>query len=66
MKAVYSISGKLFQNLMLIAQVGNIFNTLYTPNGYTFGYYYGNKLITENYYFPMAGTNWTVGLNLRF
>jgi iron complex outermembrane receptor protein len=65
-KAVYSISGELFQNLMLIAQVGNIFNTLYTPNGYTFGYYYGNKLITENYYFPMAGTNWTVGLNLRF
>jgi iron complex outermembrane receptor protein len=65
-KAVYSFSGKLFKNLMLIAQVNNVFNTLYTPNGYTFSYYYANRLITENYYFPMAGINWTVGLNVGF
>ena len=57
---------KLFQNLMLIAQVSNVFNTRYEPNGYTFSYYYTNKLITENYYFPMAGTNWNIGLNVRF
>ncbi|MGV3529370.1 MAG: TonB-dependent receptor [Flavisolibacter sp.] len=52
--------------LDLVLQVNNIFNKLYEPNGYTFSYYYGNELATENYYFPMAGTNWMVGLNLRF
>ena len=65
-KVMYTLNGKLFKNLMLIAQVANVFNTLYTPNGYTFSYYYGNRLVTENYYFPMAGLNWNVGLNLRF
>ena len=50
---------------MLIAQVANIFNKLYEPNGYTFSYYYNNTLATENYYYPAAGINWMVGLNVR-
>ena len=65
-KAIYSFSRKGFKNIMLIGQVANVFNTLYEPNGYTFSYYYNNNLTTENYYFPMAGTNWMIGLNLRF
>jgi len=39
---------------------------LYEPNGYTFSYYYGGSLTTENYYFPMAGRNFMVGVNVRF
>lgn len=65
-KAIYSFSTKRLKNLMLIAQVANVFNTLYEPNGYTFSYYSGNSLTTENYYFPAAGINWMVGLNVRF
>ena len=49
----------------LVFQVNNVFNKKYEPNGYTFSYVYGGQLTTENYYFPMAGINWTVGLNIR-
>ena len=64
-RATYSFSKKAFKNVSLIAQVNNLFHTLYQPNGYTFSYYYDNELTTENYYFPMAGINWTLGLNVR-
>jgi iron complex outermembrane receptor protein len=64
-RALYSFQLKGVKNITAIAQVNNLFNTLYEPNGYTFSYYSGNQLTTENYYFPMAGTNWTVGLNIR-
>jgi iron complex outermembrane recepter protein len=64
-KAIYSFSAKPFKNIMLIAQVANIFNNLYEPNGYTYSYYYNNSLSTENYYYPAAGINWMVGLNVR-
>jgi iron complex outermembrane receptor protein len=39
---------------------------MYEPNGYSFSYYYGGELITENYYYPMAGINFMAGLNLKF
>jgi iron complex outermembrane receptor protein len=66
LKALYSWSYKHFKNIMLIAQVANIFNTLYEPNGYTFSYFSNNAVATENYYYPAAGINWSVGLNVRF
>ncbi|MFN2456675.1 MAG: TonB-dependent receptor [Chitinophagaceae bacterium] len=64
-RAIFSFSKKWFRNVQVIAQLNNIFNVLYEPNGYTFSYYYNNQLTTENYYFPMAGRNWIVGLNVK-
>ena len=55
----------LVQKLQLVLQVNNIFNTMYEPNGYTFSYQYGNEFITENYYYPMAGTNFMVAINIK-
>lgn len=43
----------------------NILNTMYSPNGYTFSYIYGS-MITENFYFPMAGFNLMGNITLRF
>jgi len=65
-RAVYSFKRTWLKNADLILQVNNLFNKKYEPNGYTFSYYTGNALTTENYYFPMAGTNWMAGLNLKF
>jgi iron complex outermembrane receptor protein len=65
-KAVYTFSRKHFKNIMLVAQVANVFNKLYEPNGYTYSYYANNSLTTENYYYPAAGINWMAGLNMRF
>ena len=49
----------------IILQANNIFNKKYEPNGYTFSYFSGGELITQNYYFPMATRNFMVGVNLR-
>jgi iron complex outermembrane receptor protein len=65
-RATYSFSKNWLKNVDLIFQVNNVFNKMYEPNGYTFSYYYNSQLTTENYYFPMAGTNFFAGINLRF
>lgn len=56
---------KCFSNATIIAQVNNVFNKLYEPTGYTFSYKAGGSITTENYFFPMAGVNFLVGVNVR-
>jgi iron complex outermembrane recepter protein len=65
-RAIYTLKKKKLKELNLIVQLNNIFNQDYEPNGYTFSYIYGGTQSTENFYFPMAGINFMVGLNLRF
>ena len=65
-RLIYTISKKWLKELNIILQANNILDKKYEPNGYTFSYYYGGALTTENYYFPMAGRNFMVGVNLKF
>jgi iron complex outermembrane receptor protein len=65
LRAVYAFSLKRLKGIEIIGQVNNLFNTFYNPNGYTYSYISNNELTTENYYFPMAGTNWLLGVNIR-
>jgi iron complex outermembrane receptor protein len=60
----YSLFKKPFKHIDIIVAVNNIFNTLYEPNGYTYPYVYDNSLVNENYYYPAAGTNFMIGLNI--
>lgn len=53
------------KELSIAGQVNNIFNKKYEPNGYTYSYISGNQLVTSNYYFPMAGTNFMITVNVR-
>ena len=64
-RIIYTISKKWLKELNIILQANNILDKKYEPNGYTFSYYYGGSLATENYYFPMAGRNYIVGVNVR-
>jgi iron complex outermembrane receptor protein len=64
-RVVYSFGHNWLKNVDLVFQVNNVLNKKYEPNGYTFSYYYNNELTTENYYFPMAGTNWMAGVNIK-
>ncbi len=57
---------KKVKEINLVGQVYNLFDTKYEPNGYTFSYISGGSTTTENYYFPMAGRNFMIGLNLKF
>ncbi len=61
----WTIPNKFTSKLELIAQVNNIFNKKYEPNGYTFSYFYNGNLTTENYFYPMAGTNFMIGVNVK-
>jgi iron complex outermembrane receptor protein len=62
----YLIPVKWVSEMAFIVQVFNLFNTKYEPNGYTYSYQSGGQMIIANNYFPMAGTNFMLGLNLKW
>lgn len=61
----YAIPNKLFRGLNVIFQVNNVFNKKYEANGYTFSYLSEGSFVTENYYFPQAGTNVLFAVNVE-
>jgi iron complex outermembrane recepter protein len=42
----------------------NVLNTLYSSNGYTYSYIYGQR-VTEKFYYPQAGRNFMLSLNIK-
>ncbi|GAB3227337.1 TonB-dependent receptor [Algoriphagus aestuariicola] len=66
----YAAQPRFFKGLELNLLVNNVFNEMYEPNGYTFSYFVpgdaGKDLVTENFYYPQAGTNFLLGLSLKF
>ncbi|WP_443945054.1 TonB-dependent receptor [Pedobacter sp. AW1-32] len=54
------------KNINVGLLVNNILDKKYESNGYTYGYYSGGRLTTENFYFPQAGTNFLLSLNVKF
>ena len=54
-------------SLAIKAQCINVFSTRYTSNGYTYGYMYGSRDITQEVFvFPQAPRNFLFGLTWRF
>jgi iron complex outermembrane recepter protein len=53
------------QEIGIYDLVNNLFNTMYSSNGYTYSYIYGD-LITENFLYPQAGINFLGGVSFRF
>jgi len=67
----YAATPRFFKGLELNLLINNIFNEMYEPNGYTFSYFVpgetsGRQLVTENFFYPQAGTNFLLGLSLKF
>ncbi|RFS24860.1 TonB-dependent receptor [Chitinophaga silvatica] len=62
----YLVPQKLFRELGLQFMLNNIFNKKYEPNGSTWPYFDAsqNKVIYDNYYYPMAGTNFFAGITI--
>lgn len=61
----YEFDTKLFKSLRLSLLVNNLFNEQYSPNGYTYSYKVG-EVITENFLYPQAGTNFLSAIEIRF
>ncbi len=64
-RIAYSIEDVVFKRIEFNILVNNIFNQEYSSNGYTYSYFY-EEVVTENFYYPQAGTNFLAGLNLYF
>lgn len=61
----YALRFKGVKEINLTFQLNNLFNTVYETNGYCFSYIYAAQTVTENYYYPMAGTNFMAGINIK-
>ena len=60
------LTRKLFKNILFKFQINNIFDRLYTSNGYTFGYFAGQEYeVRENYLYPQAGRNFMLSINVK-
>lgn len=64
--ASYTLNGDQVKKIRVQLAVYNLFDKLYSANGYTWGYRGGGDEIRENFYYPQAGTNFMLGLNLTF
>jgi iron complex outermembrane receptor protein len=68
----YSLRPRFVKNLEFTLLINNILNQMYEPNGYTFSYFLpgegatGRDLVTENFFYPQAGTNFLAGVKVRF
>lgn len=62
----YDFSFKGVKNMNIGLLVNNILDKKYESNGYTYGSYSGGNRVTENFYFPQAGTNLLLSLNVKF
>lgn len=66
LRLAYQFKTTAVKNIGLSLQVNNLFNELYEPNGYTYGFISGGQLNTYNNYFPQATRNFLFSLNAKF
>jgi iron complex outermembrane recepter protein len=66
LKIRYTIHPKGIKELGAMLSLNNVFDRMYSNNGYTFSYIYDQALTTQNYYYPQAGFNWLLGVNFKW
>jgi iron complex outermembrane receptor protein len=64
-RLAYTIKNKIFKEWHIIGQLNNLFNVKYQPNGYAYSYINNTARVNENGYYPMAGTNFMLSLNIN-
>jgi iron complex outermembrane receptor protein len=62
----YILKMKGIKEIRFTVSVNNVFNKMYSSNGYTYGWIYGGRQYTYNHYYPQAGTNVLGGIAIRF
>lgn len=64
-RAIYNVKDVVFKEWNFILQANNVFNRKYEPNGYTYPFFNEGTLVNDNYYYPMAGTNFMLSVNVK-
>lgn len=62
----YSFNSKFFEEISLSLRVNNLLDVEYESNAWVYSYYTGNKRYKMDGYYPQAGINFMVGINIRF
>ncbi len=62
----YGVHTGFTKNITLVARLINVWNKQYEASGYTYSYFYDKSLVRENFYFPMAGRNFMLAVNVKF
>jgi iron complex outermembrane receptor protein len=62
----YNFQALGMQDIELNLLINNILDVEYESNGYTWGYLWEGSRYQQNNYYPQAGINFLLGLNLRF
>ena len=65
LRIIYSPKIKYTKEINFAFYLNNVFNKKYESTGYTYGYYSGGALVNENFYFPQAGTNFILSVNIK-
>lgn len=65
LRLAYQLKPARMKGINLSLTINNLFNEVYSSNGYTYSYIFGDKII-ENFYYPQAGTWWLAGIDLQF
>ena len=61
----YSLKLSKLKEIQFNALINNLFDEMYSSNGYTWGFIDGDR-VTENWLYPQAGTNFLAGVTLKF
>ncbi len=61
----YTLNPSFANKVDVLLTLNNVFNTLYSNNGYTYSYKVGD-LITETFLFPQADFNASLGATVKF
>ncbi len=65
LRANFTVHPKMVKEMTFSLLVNNILNHLYESNGYTYSYIYEQQVVTENFYYPQAGTNFLLAVRVR-
>jgi iron complex outermembrane recepter protein len=64
-RLTYTLLNRGLKEFRVNLLVNNFLSEEYSSNGYTYSYIYGQQ-ITENFYYPQAGRNFLLGVELKF
>lgn len=65
LRAILTIKNKIFNEWNILGQVNNLFDKKYEPNGWTYPYQLDGVVTADNGYYPMAGVNFMLGVNIK-
>jgi len=62
----YFFNSNLFEEISLSLRVNNLLDVEYETNAWVYSYYYNNERHKLDGYYPQAGINFMLGINIRF